>query len=40
MPIVIDWGYNFWIVGYDDYQLFLINSGAEDNENALKLASF
>ena len=26
--------------GYDDYQLFLINSGAEANENALKLASF
>lgn len=25
---------------YDDYQLFLINSGAEANENALKLASF
>lgn len=28
------------ISGYDDYQLFLINSGAEANENALKLASF
>lgn len=26
--------------GYDDYALFLINSGAEANENALKLASF
>lgn len=26
--------------GYDDYLLFLINSGAEANENALKLASF
>lgn len=26
--------------GYDDYSLFLINSGAEANENALKLASF
>ena len=26
--------------GYDDYCLFLINSGAEANENALKLASF
>lgn len=26
--------------GYDDWQLFLINSGAEANENALKLASF
>lgn len=26
--------------GYDDYDLFLINSGAEANENALKLASF
>ncbi len=26
--------------GYEDYQLFLINSGAEANENALKLASF
>src|SRR5689334_11965174 len=24
----------------DDYQLFLVNSGAEANENALKLASF
>ena len=28
------------ISGYDNYQLFLINSGAEANENALKLASF
>ncbi len=28
------------ISGYDDYDLFLINSGAEANENALKLASF
>ena len=28
------------ISGYNDYQLFLINSGAEANENALKLASF
>lgn len=28
------------ISGYDDYQLFLINSGAEANENAMKLASF
>ena len=28
------------ISGYDDYQMFLINSGAEANENALKLASF
>lgn len=26
--------------GYEDYQLFLINSGAEANENALKLSSF
>jgi len=26
--------------GYDDYSLFLINTGAEANENALKLASF
>ena len=26
--------------GYNDYQLFLINSGAEANENAMKLASF
>lgn len=26
--------------GYDDYQLFLVNSGAEANENAMKLASF
>ncbi len=26
--------------GYDDYQLFLVNSGAEANENCLKLASF
>lgn len=26
--------------GYDDYSLFLINSGAEANENAMKLASF
>jgi acetylornithine aminotransferase len=28
------------ISGYDTYQLFLCNSGAEANENALKLASF
>lgn len=28
------------ICGYDDYSLFLINSGAEANENAMKLASF
>lgn len=28
------------VCGYDDYQLFLINSGAEANENALKLSSF
>ena len=28
------------ISGYEDYQLFLVNSGAEANENALKLASF
>lgn len=28
------------ISGYDDYQLFLANSGAEANENAMKLASF
>ena len=26
--------------GYENYQLFLVNSGAEANENALKLASF
>ena len=26
--------------GYEDYRLFLINSGAEANENAMKLASF
>lgn len=26
--------------GYDNYQLFLANSGAEANENAMKLASF
>ncbi|HMP98833.1 MAG TPA: aminotransferase class III-fold pyridoxal phosphate-dependent enzyme, partial [Cyclobacteriaceae bacterium] len=26
--------------GYPDYQLFLCNSGAEANENALKIASF
>ncbi len=26
--------------GYDDFELFLCNSGAEANENALKLASF
>lgn len=26
--------------GYPDYQLFLVNSGAEANENAIKLASF
>ena len=26
--------------GYDDYALFLDNSGAESNENAMKLASF
>src|SRR5690625_2316201 len=28
------------ISSYEDYQLFLCNSGAEANENALKLASF
>ena len=28
------------LAGFDDYQLFLCNSGAEANENALKLASF
>lgn len=28
------------ISGYEDYDLFLCNSGAEANENALKLASF
>lgn len=28
------------ISGYDDYNLFLCNSGAEANENAIKLASF
>lgn len=28
------------ISGYNDYQLFLCNSGAEANENAIKLASF
>jgi acetylornithine aminotransferase len=28
------------VSGRDDYQLFLCNSGAEANENALKLASF
>ena len=28
------------VCGYEDYQLFLVNSGAEANENAMKLASF
>ncbi len=28
------------ISGYEDYSLFLVNSGAEANENAIKLASF
>lgn len=28
------------VSGYEDYQLFLSNSGAEANENALKMASF
>lgn len=28
------------ICGYEDYDLFIVNSGAEANENALKLASF
>ena len=28
------------VCGYDDYKLFLCNSGAEANENALKVASF
>ena len=28
------------VCGYDDYELFLCNSGAEANENALKVASF
>lgn len=29
-----------YIYGYEDYQLFLCNSGAEAIENALKIASF
>lgn len=28
------------VSGYEDYSLFMVNSGAEANENALKLASF
>lgn len=28
------------VSGYDDYRLFLVNSGAEANENAVKVASF
>jgi acetylornithine aminotransferase len=28
------------VSGKDDFQLFLCNSGAEANENALKMASF
>src|SRR5204862_5499653 len=28
------------VSGYPGYQLFMVNSGAEANENALKLASF
>ena len=28
------------VSGYEDYKLFLVNSGAEANENAIKLASF
>lgn len=28
------------VSGYEDYRFFMINSGAEANENALKLASF
>ncbi len=28
------------VCGYEDYSLFLVNSGAEANENAMKLASF
>jgi acetylornithine aminotransferase len=28
------------VSGYDDYNLFIVNSGAEANENAIKLASF
>ena len=28
------------VCGYDDYSIFLCNSGAEANENALKIASF
>lgn len=28
------------VSGYNDYSLFLVNSGAEANENAIKLASF
>jgi acetylornithine aminotransferase len=28
------------VCGYDDYSVFLCNSGAEANENAIKLASF
>lgn len=28
------------VSGYDDYRFFMVNSGAEANENAMKLASF
>ena len=28
------------ISGYDSYRFFMVNSGAEANENAMKLASF
>lgn len=28
------------VSGYDDYALFIVNTGAEANENAMKLASF
>lgn len=28
------------VSGYDDYRCFMVNSGAEANENAMKLASF
>lgn len=40
-PLQIELGKNLGIASNcDDYQLFMCNSGAEANENALKLASF
>lgn len=40
IPFRRPWHINWELSGCEDYNLFLCNSGAEANENALKLASF